>query len=81
MLNSIGLSLLALTPAASSATGLLTSHYENVLGTSLDLKIVASSEAAASAAETNVLAEIKRLNDILSAHGSSEFSRFRATHG
>ncbi len=60
MINSIGLSLLALTPAASSATGLLTSHFENVLGTSLDLKIVASSEAAASAAEVKVLAEINR---------------------
>jgi thiamine biosynthesis lipoprotein ApbE len=81
MINSIGLSLLALTPAASSATGLLTSHFENVLGTSLDLKIIASSEVAATAAETKVLAEINRLNDILSAHGSSEFSKFRATRG
>ena len=81
MINSIGLSLLALTPTASSATGLLTSHFENVLGTSLDLKIFASSEAAASAAEAKVLAEINRLNDILSAQGSSEFSNWRATRG
>jgi thiamine biosynthesis lipoprotein ApbE len=81
MINSIGLSLLALTPAASSATGLLTSHFENVLGTSLDLKIVASSEVAATAAETKVLAEINRLNDILSAHGSSEFILWRSTRG
>jgi thiamine biosynthesis lipoprotein ApbE len=81
MINSIGLSLLALTPAASSATGLLTSHFENVLGTSLDLKIIASSEVAATAAETKVLAEINRLNDILSAQGSSEFILWRSTRG
>jgi len=81
MINSIGLSLLALTPAASSATGLLTSHFENVLGTSLDLKIIASSEVAATAAETKVLAEINRLNDILSSHGSSEFILWRSTRG
>ena len=81
MINSIGLSLLALTPAASSANGLLTSHFDNVLGTSLDLKIIASSETAASAAETKVLTEINRLNDILSAQGSSEFSKWLTTRG
>jgi thiamine biosynthesis lipoprotein ApbE len=51
------------------------------LGTSLDLKIIASSEVAATAAETKVLAEINRLNDILSAHGSSEFILWRSTRG
>jgi len=81
MINSISLSLLALSPAASSAHGLLTSHFEHVLGTSLDLKIIASSESAASAAETKVLTEINRLNDILSAQGSSEFSKWLATRG
>ena len=81
MINSIALSLLSLSPAASSANGLLTAHFENILGTSLDLKIIATSEAAASAAESKVLAEINRLNEILSAHGNSEFSNWLATRG
>jgi len=80
MINSIALSLIALTPAAS-ANGLLSSHFENVLGTSLDLKIIASSEAAASTAESKVLAEINCLNGILSAHGTSEFSNWLSTRG
>lgn len=80
MIHSIGLSLMALTPAAS-ANGLLSSHFENVLGTSLDLKIIASSEVAASAAESKVLAEINRLNEILSAQESSEFNLWSSSHG
>lgn len=81
MINSIALSLLSLSPAASSANGLLTAHFENILGTSLDLKIIATSEASASAAESKVLAEIKRLNEILSVHGSSEFKSWRSSYG
>ena len=80
MINSIALSLLSLSPSASS-NGLLTSHFDNVLGTSLDLKIIATSEVSASAAETKILAEINRLNEILSAHGSSEFSNWLSTRG
>ena len=53
MIHSIALSLLSLTPSASTTTGLLTAHFENVLGTSLDLKIIASSEAAVKQAEAN----------------------------
>ena len=79
MIHSIALSLLSLTPSASH--GLLTSHFENVLGTSLDLKIIASSEAAASTAESKVLAEINRLNEILSSMSSSEFNVWRSSHG
>jgi len=81
MINSIALSLLSLSPAASSANGLLTAHFENILGTSLDLKIIATSEASASAAESKVLAEIKRLNEILSVHGSSELKSWRSSYG
>ena len=81
MIHSIALSLLSLTPSASTSTGLLTAHFENVLGTSLDLKIIASSEAAASTAESKVLAEINRLNDILSSRESSEFNVWRSSHG
>lgn len=81
MIHSIALSLLSLTPSASTATGLLTAHFENVLGTSLDLKIIASSEAAASTAESKVLAEINRLNEILSSMSSSEFKSWSETRG
>jgi thiamine biosynthesis lipoprotein ApbE len=81
MINSIALSLLSLTPSASTANGLLTSHFENVLGTSLDLKIIASSEAAANSAESKVLAEINRLNELLSSMSSSEFKFWSETRG
>jgi len=80
MINSIGLSLLSLSPAASSTNGLLTAHFENVLGTSLDLKIIASSETAAASAESKMLAEINRLNGILSSR-ESEFSLWRESRG
>jgi thiamine biosynthesis lipoprotein ApbE len=58
------------------------SHYENVLGTSLDLKVGAVSEADATRAEEAVLREIDREAGILSAwDASSEFSRWTQTHG
>ncbi|MFM6937735.1 MAG: DUF2271 domain-containing protein [Aquirufa sp.] len=81
MIHSIALSLLSLTPSASTTNGLLTAHFENVLGTSLDLKIIASSEAAAATAESKVLAEINRLNEILSSKSSSEFKSWSETQG
>ena len=59
-----------------------TSHYENVLGTSMEIKLRASSEAAADHAEAAALSEIKRLNGILSGYdAASEFSRWAATPG
>ena len=58
------------------------SHYENVLGTSMELKLRASSEEAADHAEAEALGEIKRLNGILSGYdATSEFSRWAATQG
>ena len=81
MINSISLSLLSLMPITSTTNGLLTAHFENVLGTSLDIKIIASSEAAASTAESKVLAEINRLNGILSSRESSEFNLWRSSQG
>lgn len=52
-------------------------HYENVLGTSLELKIVASSPAQSEQAEKAVLAEIDREAHILSSWDrESEFSRW-----
>jgi len=54
--------------------------YENVLGTSFQLKIVSFSEAAASKAEHIALEEIDRLSAILSTYDStSEFCRWQKT--
>ena len=51
------------------------SHYENVLGTSLELKISATSQKEATTAEAAALNEISRLGKILSGYdAASEFS-------
>ena len=58
------------------------SQYENVLGTSLDLKIFALTPADADKAETAVLGEIDREAGILSSwDAKSEFSRWFRTEG
>jgi thiamine biosynthesis lipoprotein len=55
-------------------------NYENVLGTSLDLKILATSEPAAEKAQQAALDEIDRQAKILSGYDStSEFSRWMKT--
>lgn len=55
-------------------------NYENVLGTSLELKVNASSERIANTAEQVALKEIDRLNSILSSYDpTSEFSRWQTT--
>ena len=57
-------------------------HYENVLGTSLEIKVVASSAAQSEKAEKAVLAEIERESHILSSWDpDSEFSRWFRTMG
>ena len=57
-------------------------HYENVLGTSLELQVVASSLAVARRAESEMLAEIDRLEPILSGwSASSELSIWQTTFG
>ena len=57
-------------------------HYENVLGTSLELKVLARSSTDAEQAETAVIAEIRREADILSAYDpASEFSRWARSTG
>jgi thiamine biosynthesis lipoprotein ApbE len=59
---------------------LFVSHFENVLGTSLEVKVAAVTEQAADAAENAALTEITRLNDILSGYDrQSEFSRWLRT--
>jgi thiamine biosynthesis lipoprotein len=53
--------------------------YENVLGTSLDLRVHADSELSARRAETAVLAEIDRLDTIFSSYSAtSELTRWLA---
>jgi FAD:protein FMN transferase len=54
-------------------------HHENVMGTSLELRLAADSEQAARAAEDRVLHEIDRLSAIFSGYDpNSEFSRWQA---
>ena len=55
-------------------------HYENVMGTSFEMKLVTNSEKKADKAEKIALAEIARLSSILSSYDpSSEFSRWLKT--
>jgi thiamine biosynthesis lipoprotein len=57
-------------------------HYENVLGTSLEIKVAALSEEQSEAAENAVLAEIERESHILSSWDpQSEFSTWFRTRG
>lgn len=59
---------------------LYVSHFENVLGTSFELKVSAETEAMADSAELLALSEIDRLAGILSAYDStSEFSHWNKT--
>jgi len=74
--------LLAAFIGSSVAPGPVTFRHENVLGTSLELKVVSPSAAEAELGEAAVLAEIDRLSAILSGyHASSEFSRWERTRG
>ena len=67
-------------PKTSKATKQYVSHFENVLGTSLELKIKAGSEKQASVAEAAALTEIARMSKILSAYdANSEFSQWMKT--
>jgi len=59
---------------------LYVSQFENVLGTSLELKISALSETDATTAENTVMQEISRMTKILSAYDpNSEFSNWFKT--
>jgi len=56
-------------------------HYENILGTSMELKVVTPSPVTSQAAEKTVLNEISRLSKILSGYDpQSEFSRWFHTN-
>jgi thiamine biosynthesis lipoprotein ApbE len=59
-----------------------TSNYENVLGTSFELKVSAKNEMQAEVAEKVALDEIDRLSSILSSYDpNSEFSKWQKTQG
>ena len=52
-------------------------NYENVLGTSLEIKIAAADDGQAAKGETTALDEIERLNKVLSGYDlNSEFRRW-----
>lgn len=58
------------------------SHFENVLGTSFEMKVSAESSEIADQAEEIALAEIDRLSGILSGYDSaSEFNKWQKTLG
>ncbi|MDE1177793.1 MAG: DUF2271 domain-containing protein [Edaphobacter sp.] len=66
--------------SAQSASSIHVFHHENVLGTSMELKLRTANDAQAQKAEAAVLHEIDRENRILSAWSStSEFSRWVRT--
>ncbi len=83
---SAGAVVLALSLAGSSGIAphqeLFRFDYTNVLGTSLELKVLAASEADAERAQTAALNEIDREAKILSGYDpASEFSRWMKTSG
>lgn len=83
---SLGLLLVSVVSAGSPFIqpdhGIYRFNYENILGTSLELKIVAASEANAEKGQAAALAEIEREAKILSGYdSSSEFSRWMKTSG
>jgi thiamine biosynthesis lipoprotein len=67
----------SLTNPPAKNKGLYVSDYDNVLGTSLELKVAALSPAGAGIAEKAAMNEIDRLNKVLSGYDrSSEFNRW-----
>ena len=66
--------------APDKGSKLFVSHFENVLGTSMELKVLAGSAKDASMAEAAATKEIARLQNILSAYDDhSEFSAWLRT--
>src|SRR5262245_52152536 len=71
---------LVLAAGPLAAEDAFTFQHDNVLGTSLDLRVFAASREQAERAEGRVLAEIDRLAAIFSTYSeTSEFSRWQRT--
>jgi thiamine biosynthesis lipoprotein len=67
--------------ATENSKGILFSEFEDVLGTSLDLKISANSNENAQKAEQKVLIELSRLQQILGSYGeNNEFAQWKKTY-
>ncbi len=68
-------------PKEKKVAQLFVSHFENVLGTSMEIKIQTFTENQQSIAEKAVIKEINRLSKILSAYdATSEFSKWMYTY-
>jgi thiamine biosynthesis lipoprotein ApbE len=75
----MGALLVGLTCRGAAAAETFVFHHENVMGTSLELRLAADSEALARRAEGRALREIDRLSAIFSSYDPrSEFSRWMA---
>ncbi|MES2456965.1 MAG: DUF2271 domain-containing protein [Bacteroidota bacterium] len=81
----LGCLLFLVTGAAIKATKtnkIYISNFENVLGTSLEIKVQAATQSDADLAENAAMNEIDRLSSILSAYDQkSEFSAFLLSSG
>lgn len=74
------LCLVSAKPFRNPQTSVFISSFENVLGTSFDLKVWTADEKLADRAERTALTEIDRLSAILSSYDpSSEFSQWLKT--
>jgi FAD:protein FMN transferase len=74
-----GVLLVGMTCGASAAAETFVFHHENVMGTSMELRLAADSEELARRAEDRALREIDRLSAIFSSYDpGSEFSRWMA---
>jgi thiamine biosynthesis lipoprotein len=70
----------SVSPKTKKAPRLFVSHFENVLGTSLEIKIRSVSEKQAAVAEAAAMKEIERVGKIVSAYdANSEFSKWMRT--
>lgn len=80
-MNPIAFSLAAMSAAVPNQSGVLAAHFENILGTSLDVKILANSFELAEKAEAKVLSEFRRLQAILGSGENHEFGKWQQTRG
>lgn len=78
-MNTFSLSLAAMAAIYPAESGVLAAQFEHILGTSLDVKIVANSFEIAEKAEAAVLAEFKRLESILGSGAQHEFGQWLQT--
>lgn len=78
----LGLMIMAFRTSNTPGATIYVSSFENVLGTSFEMKVSSVSEAQADKAEQIALDEIDRLSAILSTYDpSSEFSKWQKTNG